>query len=198
MVSRYRFPMSAPQDPRDPQPGYPNQGGPPQQEGYPPQGGYPAGSTQQYGEPYPGRQQVKRPGVLVVSVVLWVLTGLLMLLSGVAVALFGSANNELIQRQIDQAMARSGVQGQLDPAVVQQAAVATGIVLAVFGGLLVLLALLMLGRQNWARIVLTVLGVIALVLLLGTVIGSLVVLVAIVLHFLPAVNAWFKSRPHPA
>lgn len=191
--------MSAPQDPRDPQgqqPGYPYQGGPPQQEGYyqggyPPPAGYPAGSTQ----PSPGQQQVKRPGVLVVSVVLWVLTGLFMLTSGLAVALVGNANNEMIQRQIDQALAQTGMQGQLDPAVVQQAVVTSGIVLAVLGVLLIVLALLMLGRKNWARILLTVLGVITLVLLLGTVIGSLVVLLAIVLHFLPPVNAWFTSHP---
>lgn len=188
--------MSTPRDPQGQQPGYPNEGGPPpQQGGYPPQGGHPAGP---YGDTYPGQQQVKRPGVLVVSVVLWVLTGLLLAFGGLAAAAFGGSNAGGWQQQVDQALARSGLQGRIDPALLQQTLVISGIVLAVLGALLVLLALLMLGRQNWARILLTVLGVIVLVLLLGTIVGSLVVLAAIVLHFLPPVNAWFKSRPQVA
>jgi hypothetical protein len=187
--------MSTPQDPQGQQPGNPYQGSPHyggyQQYGQ--EGGYPAGM---YGQPYPGPQQVKRPGVLVVSVVLWVLTGLFLLLGGIGAALAGGSNQEVIQRQLDTVLGPAAQ--QIDPAMVQQAILVSGIVLAVLGVLLVVLPLLMLGRQNWARILLTVLGVLALLALLGTVIGPLVVLVAIVLHFLPPVNAWFKSRPRPA
>ncbi len=191
--------MSTPQDPQGQQPGYqgpPQYGGYNQPGGYPQYGqhsGYPAGM---YGQPYPGPQQIKRPGVLVVSVVLWVLTGLFLVLGGVGLALAGGSNQDVIQRQLDAVLGPSGQ--QLDAAMLQQAILVSGIVLVVVGVLLVVLSLLMLGRQNWARILLTVLGVLTLVPLLGTVVGPLVVLVAIVLHFLPPVNAWFKARPHPA
>lgn len=198
--TRYRLPMSTPQEPQGQQPGYPSQGGPPpqggdyQHGGYGQQGGYPAGM---YGQPYPGPQQDKRPGVLVVSVVLWVLTGLFMVFAGVGAALAGGSGDvQTLQRQLENTLGQAG--GQLDAAVLQQAVVVSGIVLAVLGALLVVLALLMLGRKNWARVTLTVLGVISLLLLVGTVVGPLVVLVAIVLHFLPPVNAWFKPRPYPA
>ncbi|MPZ64787.1 MAG: hypothetical protein GEU83_04470 [Pseudonocardiaceae bacterium] len=128
-----------------------------------------------------------------VSVVLWVLSGLLLLLVGLSAALFGGAGG--FEQQIEDALQRSGA--QVDPAFVQQTLVVTGIVFAAFGVLLIVLALVMLARQNWARILLTVLGVISLLLLLGTIIGPLVVMVAIVLQFLPPVNAWFSSRPRP-
>lgn len=179
------------QDPQGQQPGDPYQGGPPQQQGYQQQGGYPAGM---YGESDPGRQP-GRPGVLVVSVVLWVLTGLFLVLGGLAAAAFGDSNADGFQQQLEDALQRSGA--QVDPVFVQQALVISGIVLAVLGVLLVVLALVMLARQNWARVLLTVLGVISLLLLLGTIIGPLVVLVAIVLQFLPPANKWFSSRPRP-
>lgn len=182
------------QDPQGQQPdpylsGPAQQQGYQQQGGYPPQGGYAGGM---YGGPDPG-QQPGRPGVLVGSVVLWVLSGLLLLLIGLSAALFGGAGG--FQQQIEDAMQGSAT--QLDPAALQQGVVITGIVFAVLAVLLIVLALVMLGRQNWARILLTVLGVISLLPLLGTIIGPLLVLVAIVLQFLPPANAWFSSRPRP-
>lgn len=183
--------MSAPQDPRDQQgqPGYPYQPG--YDQGQP--AGYPAGSTQ----PYPGQPQVRRPGVLVVSVVLWVLTGLFLLFVGFgSVSAGGSrAAQQQISRYVD---TLAGYGMQVDPAMVQRALVVTGIVALALGALLVILALLMLARQNWARVLLTIVGVLALLPLLGTVVGPLVVLVAIVLHFLPPANAWFRARRRPA
>ena len=138
---------------------------------------------------------VGRPGVVVVSVVLWVLTGLFFLLSGLVLALAGG--NQAVQDQLDDAVAQSGV--QIDPETLRQGVVVTGVVLAVLGALLVILPLLMLLlRSNVARILLTVLGVLVALLLLGTVVGTLVVLVAIVLQFLPPANAWFRSRPNAA
>jgi hypothetical protein len=138
---------------------------------------------------------VGRPGVVVVSVVLWVLTGLFFLLSGLVLALAGG--NQAVQDQLDDAVAQSGV--QIDPETLRQGVVVTGVVLAVLGALLVILPLLMLLlRSNVARILLTVLGVLVALLLLGTVVGTLVVLVAIVLQFLPPANAWFRSRPDAA
>lgn len=195
--------MSAPQDPRDPQgqPGYRYQPGPSQQGDYYQQGyeqgdlpaGYPAGST----GPYPGQQQVKRPGVLVVSVVLWVLTGLFLLFIG-----FGSVSavgSPAAEQQISEAVDMlAGYGMQVDPATVQRALVVTGIVALALGALLVILSLLMLAQQNWARVLLTIVGVIAMVPLLGTIVGPLVVLVAIVMHFLPPVNAWFHARRQAA
>jgi hypothetical protein len=137
---------------------------------------------------------VGRPGVVVASVVLWVLTGLFFLLSGLVLALAGGS--QTVQDQLDDAVAQSGV--QIDPETLRQGVVVTGVVLAVLGALLVILPLLMLLRSNAARILLTVLGVLVALLLLGTVVGTLVVLVAIVLQFLPPANAWFRSRPNAA
>lgn len=181
--------MSNPQDPYDPsqsqQPGGlppPGQGGYPEaQPGY--QGGMP---------PPPGdhtERPVRRPGVVVAAAVLWVLTGLLFLLAGLATALAGG--NAEVQEELDNAFAQSGL--TVDTDILQQGIVVTGVVLAVVGALLVIGALLMLRRSNAARILLTVLGVIVALLLLGTVIGTIVVLVAIVLQFLPAANAWFRA-----
>ena len=137
---------------------------------------------------------VGRPGVVVASVVLWVLTGLFFLLSGLVLALAGGS--QTVQDQLDDAVAQSGV--QIDPETLRQGVVVTGVVLAVLGALLIILSLLMLLRSNAARILLTVLGVLVALLLLGTVVGTLVVLVAIVLQFLPPANAWFRSRPNAA
>ncbi len=128
------------------------------------------------------------------SVVLWVLTGLLFLLSGLATALVGG--NQAVQDRLDEVVAQSDV--QIDPETLQQSIIVIGVVLAVLGALLVILSLLMLRRSNAARILLTVLGVLAALALLFTVVGTLVVLVAIVLQFLPPANAWFRSRPDAA
>ncbi|MQA13680.1 MAG: hypothetical protein GEV09_05755 [Pseudonocardiaceae bacterium] len=175
--------MSAPQDPQGQQPGYPYQGG------HPEQGGYPAGTA-----PYedPGRQ-VKLPGVLVVSVVLWVLTGLFLLFVGFgSVSAGGSAAaREQLSRAADM-LAGYGL--QVDPAMLERALVVSGIVLLTLGALLVILSLLMLMAQGWARVLLTIVGIIALLPLLTTLVGPLVVLVAIVLHFVPPVNRWFRFR----
>ncbi len=192
--------MSTPQDPYGPQSqqagGYPSpgEGGypaapPPQPSGYP--GGMSPPPRDYTGDDRP----VGRPGVVVASVVLWVLTGLFFLLSGLVLALAGGS--QTVQDQLDDAVAQSGV--QIDPETLRQGVVVTGVVLAVLGALLVILPLLMLLlRSNAARILLTVLGVLVALLLLGTVVGTLVVLVAIVLQFLPPANAWFRSRPNAA
>ena len=146
------------------------------------------------GEHTGDNRPVGRPGVVVVSVVLWVLTGLFFLLPGLVLALAGG--NQTVQDQLDDAVAQSGI--QIDPETLRQGVVVTGVVLAVLGALLIILSLLMLLRSNAARILLTVLGVLVALLLLGTVVGTLVVLVAIVLQFLPPANAWFRSRPNAA
>ncbi|HYZ10233.1 MAG TPA: hypothetical protein VE709_16920 [Pseudonocardiaceae bacterium] len=131
-----------------------------------------------------------RPGVVVVSVVLWVLTGLFLLLPGLVLALAGG--NQAVQDQLENTVAQSGL--QVDPETLRQGVVVTGVVMAVLGALLVVLSLLMLLRSNAARILLTVLGVLVALVLLGTVVGTLVVLVAIVLQFLPPANVWFRAR----
>ncbi len=192
--------MSTPQDPYGPQSQQPAGYPPPDASGYPaapppPQSGYPAGMPPPPGAGYTGdNRPVGRPGVVVGSVVLWVLTGLFFLLSGLVLALAGGS--QTVQDQLDDAVAQSGV--QIDPETLRQGVVVTGVVLAVLGALLVILPLLMLLRSNAARILLTVLGVLVALLLLGTVVGTLVVLVAIVLQFLPPANAWFRSRPNAA
>jgi hypothetical protein len=135
-----------------------------------------------------------RPAIVVVSVVLWVLTGLFFLLPGLVLALAGG--NQAVQDQLERSVAQSGL--QVDPETLRQGVVVTGVVMAVLGALLVVLSLLMLRRSNVARILLTVLGVLVALVLLGTVVGTLVVLVAIVLQFLPPANVWFRSRPSAA
>lgn len=144
--------------------------------------------------PAPGGPVAKprRPAVVLVAVILWVLTGLFLLLVGLAAALAGNLPGAA--RQIEDALAGSGL--QVDPAAAQQVVVVIGVVFAVLGALLVLLAFLMLRRSKFARVLLTVLGVVAaLLLLVGTLgVGTLVVLIAIVLQFLPAANRWFRFR----
>ncbi|MDQ3887277.1 MAG: hypothetical protein M3308_09810 [Actinomycetota bacterium] len=199
--------MSTPQDPYGPQsqqPGkdpIPGESGypaapPPQPSGYPagmppPSGGMPPPSGEYTGASHLGD---RRPGLVVASVVLWVLIGLFFLLPGLVLALVGDnqAMQEQLEDQLADVAAPSGV--QLEPETLQQWIFATGVVMAVLGALLIILSLLMLMRSNVARIVLTVLGVPVALLLLRTVVGTLVVLAAIVLQFLPPANVWFRSR----
>ncbi len=172
--------MTTPQDPYgDPGPGQPG--------GYP-DTPYPAGMPS--GQP---ALPPRRPAVVAVAAALWVLTGLFFLLPGLLVALTG--DNATVQQELENAVARSGI--QIDPDTVAQGIVVAGIVMAVLGALLVLGGLLLLGRSNAARVLVTVLGVVAALLLLGTVIGTLVVLLAIVLQFLPSANTWFRYRRGP-
>lgn len=184
--------MSTPQDPRYGPADQPSGEYPPppayQQGGYP---GYPGGTSSPYGEPSLG-QPARPPAVLIVSIVLWALTGLFLVLPGLTFVLAGG---NFPEQQLDEMADMAEAYGvQVDPAVLEQSLVVGVIIGIVLGVLLIVLPLLMLGRQNWARILLTVVGVLSLLPVLGTVVGPLVIIVAIVLQFLPASNAFFRER----
>lgn len=197
--------MSSPQDPNAPQNppagGYPGQGGHPDQsqgypsQGYPDQQNYP---QQGYGDQtatptsgaHHGTPKIGRPGVMVAAVVLWVLAGLAAGFVGFGVAVGGG--DPAVREQLNDALSQGQVPG-VDAAGIQQALVIFGIVVLVLAALMIVLPLLMLGRQSWARILVTIVGVLALLPLIATFIGPILVIVAIVLQFLPATNAWFRA-----
>lgn len=118
----------------------------------------------------------------------WTLAGLL--LSGYGAALLSAVRDPRTRDEFLDLLADSQV--QISVAVLERVLVGLGSVTLAVGLLTVIFGLLLLRRANWARIVVTVLGVVGMPLFLPV---FPLVLLAIVLQFLPGSNAWFRSRP---
>ena len=215
--------MSTPQDPHgrppedqpppfDPQQGYPQQGYPQQgypQQGYPQQGypqqGYPPQPGQQSGAQPPAAPAHPPPRQVETSFMLWAVVVVLQL---VGIALTFAERESLRAVAEQQARAQGG--GRLDPQAVDAIVtfgIVFGVVLAVlFAVVILVFAIFMRRGQNWARIVLAVLGgllvLFALVSLAGGTVGAVVqslltlvvVIAALVLMFTEPANAWFAAR----
>ncbi|MGH3800072.1 MAG: hypothetical protein ACRDTD_08075 [Pseudonocardiaceae bacterium] len=161
----------------------------------PPSGGYPAG---------PAPLRGTRPKEVEISFWLWITTIVL----GVVAALITYPQIEQLQADaIDQALAQDPTLDRSSIESITAGALIGGIVI----GLLFVVAelvfvFLMRGGRNWARIVLAVLGgLFVLIGLFGLVVSAeassaigllqfLLLIGAIVTMFLPAANAWFT--PH--
>ena len=195
--------MSTPQDPysRPPEgqspPFDPPQGYPPQ--GYPPQPGQQDAAQPLAAPAGPPPRQVQT------SFVLWAVIVVLQL---VGIALTFAERESLRAAAEEQARAQGG--GRLDPQAVDAIVtfgIVFGVVLAVlFAVAILVFAIFMRRGQNWARIVLAVLGgllvLFALASLIGGTVGAVVqslltlvvVIAALVLMFTEPANAWFAAR----
>lgn len=170
--------MSTPQDPH---PSHPADLSPPPPAGW-------AGPAGGFG---PGDGSVPpagtRSGTVVAAAVFWTLAGLA--LSGYGAALLSAVRDQRTRDELLRLLTDS--QMQIDTAVLQRVLVGVGSVTLVVGLLTVIFGLLLLRGANWARIVVTVLGILGLPLFLPV---APLVLLGIVLQFLPGSNAWFRSR----
>ncbi|MGH3720263.1 MAG: hypothetical protein ACRDRI_15745 [Pseudonocardiaceae bacterium] len=159
----------------------------------PPPGDYSTGQTP---------LRAPRPQEVEISFWLWIATVVLWVVGAVAAY---SQINQIRAEAIDRALAQNPT---LDQSTIERA-MAVGFVVGVVLVLLfvaaeVVFVFLMRGGRNWARIVLAVLGGLFVLLGLiglaiggGSVIGLLQLLLligAIVTMFLPAANAWFRPR----
>ena len=202
---------SAPKEPSNPYAAAP--GG----SGYgAPNPGYPGGASSYPGGPYgaggPPAGKPARPGAVTGSFLLWVLGAIVSVVT--IVLLFNSAD-------WDRIVAEAAANGATDlNGVTPQQVVNTlrGVfigVFVVFALLYVFFAFMMWGGRNWARIVLTVLGALGVIGSFGSSnasgsftfngttyattttsynwIGAVVSIVAIVLMYLPASNAYFRE-----
>ena len=193
--------MSTPQYP-GPYPGPPQNPGPypgPQQNPY---------SYSPYGSPYagaPAPEPVRRPGVMVVALLLEILATLPFLFLG-ALFLFAPLNTSNIPPELlnSPRLQQAGATPEL---IISAMRLVGGIVLA-FAVLYLLFGILSFAGRNWARIILTVLTIgFALLLVAGlvasggaidtiSVSGLLLILIlgAVAILFSPGANAWYASR----
>jgi hypothetical protein len=128
-----------------------------------------------------------RSGTVVAAVVFWTLAGLF--LSGYGAALLAAVRDQRTKNELLDLLADSQV--QVSASVLERILVGLGCVTLVVGVLTVIFGLLLLRRANWARILVTVVGLLAMPLFLPV---FPLVLLGIVLQFLPSSNAWFRAR----
>lgn len=194
--------MSTPQSPGEGDRGWPPEGQqPPSYPGNDPSserssppafGSYPSGNQQYGGYPPQPPAPTGRPGVLIGATVAWIIAGLAAIfLRGVSL-LAVSGDPERLQDFANRFEERGF--GNVPLETLQTALVALGIIVIVLGVLVITLSLLMLRRQNWARVTVTIVGVLAGLLSLSTILAPLAVIAAIVLQFLSPSNAWFRNR----
>jgi hypothetical protein len=86
---------------------------------------------------------------------------------------------------------------QISEEAIEQLLIGTGLAAVAVGLLTIVFGTLLLGGANWARITVTVLGVLGVLIVL---LPAPLVLLALVLQFVPSSNAWFRTRSahHPA
>lgn len=170
-----------------------------QQSGYPPP---PYGQPPSPYGPPPGlvRQPGERPGrLLAAAVITWVFAGLT-LLGAVAMLVMGIVGNDDL---FDQVVEQSGGGGTVGRDELRAGIVVVGLVIGFWSLAAIVLAFLVLRRQNWARITLAVsAAVTALVSLISITSGvSFVTLgasiVVLVLLFGRDANDWFARQTSP-
>lgn len=176
---------------------YPAQGQPPP-AGYDPYGG---SAPAAWGKPEP--EPVKRPGLMVLALVLMVLAALPFLVGGVAGMFTITANDIPAQVLTDARVVQAGG----TPALILQALQLLLGFMVVVAVVYLLFGVLAFRGRNWARILVTVLTV-AFVLLLATILvgggstgGALIVLIVVavatiggaVILYLPDSNRFFSQ-----
>jgi hypothetical protein len=126
---------------------------------------------------------VKRPGTVLAAMVLWIIVGVVSLV--VAAALLAAAANESFHRRVVL---------QLGAEIASPALLGVGVLTALIGVAYIVLAVALSRARNWARISVSVLGVLGLILLFGlNLLMFVLVAGAIVLQFLPASNNYFTA-----
>ena len=171
----------------------PSQGAP---QGWPDQS-YP---TQQYPAGGPQRPApAKRPGTVIAACVLTWVCGALGLLIGAGFALIFALAPEA--ELADELRDNRDVQESLDTLNMSlddftDAMIVAGGILAVLSLLAIILAIMAFARSNVGRILLTVLGVIAALLSLVTLLipATAVIVLAIVLLYVGGANDWYARR----
>jgi hypothetical protein len=152
-----------------------------------PPGDYPTGQTPLRGT---------RPKEVEISFGLWIAASVLYVLG--LLAAYSQVRTETVDRVLAQNPA-------LDQSMIERVATGAFVVWLLIGAAAVLtFVFLMRGGRNWARIVLAVIGGISVLLgLLGLAAGAgsvagllqlLLLIGAIVTMFMPAANAWFRPR----
>jgi hypothetical protein len=131
----------------------------------------------------PPGASAKRPGTVLAAMVLWIIVGVVSLV--VAAALLAAAGNESFHRR---------VVAQIGTEIASSALLGVGVLAVLIGIAYIVLAVLMSRARNWARIAISVLGVLGLILLFGlNILMFVLVAVAIMLQFLPASNNYFTA-----
>lgn len=176
--------MSTSQGPPSPDERYPVE---PQNPPPPPGWTYPAPppGAGLGGAPQPPREP--RPAPVPAAVVCWVFAGLVLIGSGVLT--FAGAGVPEARQELERLFAESGT--QVTDQMLGQLLLGAGVASLVFGVVTIALGLLLLGGSNWVRVLLTVVGVLDVLMVLFS---ALFVAAAVVLHFLPASNAWFRAH----
>lgn len=155
---------------------------------------YPGGTTA-----WPGQPELRRPGSVTAGVVLsWIGAGLFVLL-GLTALLF--AGNPAFLTELEASLGQ-----RIDEATVTTLMQGVGALMLIWGIGVFLAALFAWRRRRWARILLTVMGVLySLFQLLGVLTGAVAALVpvmwvavAVGLLWTPTANAWFAGRPGAA
>jgi hypothetical protein len=169
------FGVSSPYDPQQPdhqpyQPGYP----PP---GYPPPGYPPAGYQQ-----WSPSEQPRRPGVLIAAGMLWLLNGGLLLVFGALIALATRLPG------FEEAMRERGAKISHDELMT------AGVSGAVFGVVIIGLAVAVFSGAIWARILIMVVAVVPNILLLASIVFPVSFVAASVLQFLPPVTRYVQAK----
>ncbi|HEU0088139.1 MAG TPA: hypothetical protein VFQ77_10895 [Pseudonocardiaceae bacterium] len=152
----------------------------------------PAGWPGPAGGPLPPAP-VTRPGTVVAAVVCWLLAGLILIFSGAVTV--AAARTQEAKNALADLFAKSQV--QISEEAIEQLLIGTGLAAVAVGLLTIVFGTLLLGGANWARITVTVLGVLGVLIVL---LPAPLVLLALVLQFVPSSNAWFRTRSahHPA
>ncbi len=153
-----------------------------------------------------------RPRVLTLSVAIWILSGL----AGLAIVGYFVSRLDGVRALLTTTMRTKDPDvddTSLQTAINSTIAIALGLI-GLFIALKLLLALVMAARRNWARVLLAIVGVLALPVtavgatlltvgtvetrgwLLFTIVAQEVLMLAgMVTMFLPAPNSWFRLRP---
>lgn len=184
--------VSTPSDPNQPQqPPWPSTGDQPvypsppygyqQQPPYGYQQQPPYGYQQYGGYPEPPAGPPRRPATLIIAGVIWLLLGALALLVGI-VYLLADRIPEFDRVYADY------------PSVTPELVQGVGLVATVVGLALVAFGIPVFGGALWARIMTAVIGGLAGLIGILTVVVPLLAFTAIVLQFLPASNAYAKAK----
>ena len=161
-----------PSYPQSPPYGYPQYQGYQQPPGYSPYGTWPG-----YQAP---TEPPSRPPVLVAAGVIWLLVGAGMALIGLVLAL-ASRLPETKDLYADNPEITSMFTG-------------IGVAVAVLGAIVIGLAVPVFSGAMWARIAISASGGLLALLAIGTFVVPVMVIVAIVLQFLPSVNAYAAAK----
>lgn len=162
------------------------------------QSGSEAATSGGYGQP---EAPAKRPGTVTAAAVITILLSALVLVGSVIVAVALIAVRDDVTAEIEKAIAEEPSLESVSAASITNGALAVVLVVLVWSLIAIVLAVLAMRRQNWARITLVISAVLSLALsLLGTIaavfpavwlIGAIAV---IVLLFTGGANQWYAGR----